>query len=170
MFFSTGGRIRKRRFCMNTGRCRWSAESLTGLVHDDNCSAMGGVGGHAGLFGSGEGVIAICQAFLDLYHGRETVLPISRETFLKACEPVKDSEWTRGFNLVSPEGSSSGRYFSANSIGHLGFTGVSFWIDLDKQRIVSLLTNRVIKGDDLEGIREMRPELHDAVVRCLEQR
>ncbi len=170
LFFPVAAEKEKKSSCIPTGRCGWSAEVLTGLVHDDNCRAMGGVGGHAGLFGSAAGVLAICKAFLNLYHGRDTRLPISRETFLKACEPVNDSEWTRGFNLVSPTGSSSGRYFSVNSIGHLGFTGVSFWIDLDKQQIVSLLSNRVMQGDDPAGIRKMRPELHDAVVRCLEQR
>ncbi|MDX2502529.1 MAG: serine hydrolase, partial [Deltaproteobacteria bacterium] len=87
--------------------------------------------------------------------------------FRYACRRVDDSEWTRGFNLPSAQGSSSGDSFSAKSIGHLGFTGVSFWIDLEKELIIVLLTNRVVKGDDLTGIRTMRPDMHNKIVEYL---
>lgn len=150
-----------------TGYCRWSNEPLTGIVNDDNCRALGGGCGHAGLFGSSLGVLTLCKEFLSLFHARKSVLPISSETFRYACRRVDDSEWTRGFNLPSAQGSSSGDSFSAKSIGHLGFTGVSFWIDLEKELIVVLLTNRVVKGDDLTGIRTMRPDMHNKIIEYL---
>ena len=155
---------------VSTGHCSWSKRPLMGLVHDDNCRALGGVAGHAGLFGSSEGVLELCEQFLDLYHHRQSNLPLSPETFRRAAIKVGNSDWSCGFSLPSASGSSSGRHFSANSLGHLGFTGVSFWIDVDKQIIVTLLTNRVRQGDDMEGIRGMRPALHDVVMECLREK
>ena len=152
---------------VSTGHCSWSNRPLIGLVHDDNCRALGGVAGHAGLFGSSEGVLEFCAQLLNLYHHRQSDLPLSSETFRKAAVRVGNSDWSCGFSLPSATGSSSGAYFSDKSIGHLGFTGVSFWIDVDKQVIVSLLSNRVRQGEDMEGIREARPLLHDVVMECL---
>lgn len=66
--------------------------------------------------------------------------------------------------------SSAGRYFgnrSPGAVGHLGFTGTSLWIDLSRNLVVSLLTNRTLPGRDNLGIRELRPRFHDAVVEAL---
>jgi CubicO group peptidase (beta-lactamase class C family) len=75
------------------------------------------------------------------------------------------SEWTAGFNLPSKQNSSSGTYLSEKSIGHLGFTGTSLWIDPIKQLAVVFLTNRVIKGEDQSGIKELRPFIHDYIIK-----
>ncbi len=167
LFFNPQKKQRKVGGLVSTGYCSWSKEPLTGLVHDENCRALGGVAGHAGLFGSLQGVLKLCQEYLHLYHHRKSRLPFSSETFARAAARVGESDWSCGFSMVSPAGSSSGRYFSKKSIGHLGFTGVSFWIDVDKEVVVSLLTNRVKQGPGMEGIRKVRPLLHDAVMRCL---
>lgn len=170
LFFGSQIENEERNRIVSTGFCRWSGEPLIGRVHDDNCRALGGVAGHAGLFGSAEGLLNMCKRYLELYHGRGCETPFSTDIFRRACQPAGDNgdvEWTYGFNRPSPTGSSSGRHFSTKSIGHLGFTGVSFWIDMKKWVIVCLLTNRVIKGETPEGIRKLRPELHDAVMSCL---
>lgn len=161
------GPLKEKKSIVSTGYCSWSKRPLIGLVHDDNCRALGGVAGHAGLFGSSEGVLKLCKDFLNLYHHRQSNLPLSPETFRKAAIRVQDSDWSCGFSLPTASGSSSGTRFSETSIGHLGFTGVSFWIDVNKQIVVSLLTNRVRQGEDMTGIREARPALHDAVMGCL---
>jgi serine-type D-Ala-D-Ala carboxypeptidase len=167
LFFNPQKKQRQGGGMVSTGSCSWSKEPLTGLVHDDNCRALGGVAGHAGLFGSLQGVLKLCEEYLHLYHHRKSRLPFSSETFTQAAARVGESDWSCGFSMVSPFGSSSGRYFSPKSIGHLGYTGVSFWIDVDKEVAVSLLTNRVRQGQSMEGIRKVRPVLHDAVMRCL---
>ncbi|NNK56598.1 MAG: serine hydrolase [Desulfofustis sp.] len=153
-----------RKGWVSTGYCSWSKRPLIGLVHDDNCRALGGVAGHAGLFGSSEGVLEFCKQFLDLYHHRRSNLPLSSESLRRATVRVGKSDWSCGFSLPAASGSSSGTHFSEKSIGHLGFTGVSFWIDVDKQVVVTLLTNRVRQGEDMRGIREARPALHDVVM------
>jgi len=75
---------------------------------------------------------------------------------------------TRTLGWVVPtEGSSSGHYFSPHSFGHTGFTGTSMWIDPDRQVFVVLLTNRVHPTRENQKIAQVRPELHDAVMRAL---
>jgi CubicO group peptidase (beta-lactamase class C family) len=63
--------------------------------------------------------------------------------------------------------SSSGRYFSPRSFGHLGFTGTSIWIDPDRELFVILLTNRVNPTRANDKITAVRPALHDAVINAL---
>ena len=63
--------------------------------------------------------------------------------------------------------SSSGSFFSRRSIGHLGFTGTSLWIDLDAAVAATLLTNRTWPDRSNQAIRELRPRFHDAVRREL---
>ena len=65
--------------------------------------------------------------------------------------------------------SSSGRYFSARSFGHLGFTGTSIWIDPDRQLFVIFLTNRVYPTRANDKIAVVRPAVHDAIVEALGQ-
>ena len=140
---------------------------LQAVVHDDNSRALGGITGHAGLFGTASGVLKLCQELLLSINGKNNSLPFSTQTLMRACLRVGDSEWTAGFNMPSQQGSSSGKYFSEKSIGHLGFTGTSFWIDPIKQLAVVLLTNRVIKGKNQEGIKELRPYVHNYIIEKL---
>jgi CubicO group peptidase (beta-lactamase class C family) len=70
-----------------------------------------------------------------------------------------------GFDVPSPDASqcSAGRYFSPISVGHLGFTGTSFWLDLELGQMVVLLTNRVHLGrDDKTKLQAFRPHFHEA--------
>jgi len=61
--------------------------------------------------------------------------------------------------------SSSGKYFSDQTIGHLGFTGTSFWLDLKNRICIVLLTNRVLFGEKNGEIRNIRPEIHDVIMK-----
>lgn len=147
-----------------TEKCIWTKKMLSGQVHDDNCRAVGGVTGHAGLFGTLNGVLQMSEHFLDQYKGRGEHQAYRNE-LLKQCMNKKEgSEWMLGFDTPSQENSSSGKYFSQESAGHLGFTGTSFWIDLEKENIVVLLTNRVYYGRENWKIREFRPLLHDLLL------
>ncbi len=147
--------------------CHTNIEREAGRVHDDNCYALGGVGGHAGLFGTVEGVLILCQELLRSMTGKKNELPFSSHILKRACRRVNDSDWTAGFSLPSVQGSSSGSYFSEKSLGHLGFTGTSFWIDPEKKLVIVLLTNRIIKGENRQGIQQMRPEVHDYIAEQL---
>lgn len=148
-----------------TEYCPWRKKTLHGEVHDEHCWLFGGVAGHAGLFGTAEGVLAICERLLDCWHDRDTHPAFSNDTLHYALtKRGPDDDWLLGFDTPSSVTSSSGRYFSKQSIGHLGFTGTSFWIDLKEQVIVVLLTNRVHPTRENLKIRTFRPYFHDVIM------
>ncbi len=149
----------------STGKCPWSGHVLNGQVHDDNCRAIGGIAGHAGLFGTLHGVTSMCEQFLDQWKGRGDHPQYSKELLQRILEPVGNSGWTMGFDMVAKSGSSSGNYFSKRSVGHLGFTGTSFWIDPLQECIVVLLTNRVYPNRENWKIKEFRPVFHDLLMK-----
>ena len=152
-----------------TEECPWRGRILCGEVHDDNAHAMGGVAGHAGLFSSASDMHRFIRFLGRCLNGDETdFLPeaVVRE-FLEAERNVPGQTHVLGWDTPSPEGSSSGRYFSARTVGHLGFTGTSIWWDLERDLHVVFLTNRVHPSRDNPGIREFRPLVHDAVMEGL---
>jgi CubicO group peptidase (beta-lactamase class C family) len=144
----------------------WQFTSLPGFpghVDDDNCFVLDGVSGHAGLFGTALDVARLGQALLEerwipsVPWGRDTLTPGSTRAL--------------GFDTPSEEGASCGQRFGRagprGAIGHLGFTGNSLWIDLDRQLVVAFLTNRVALGRANVRIRAFRPLVHDAVLDAL---
>ena len=145
----------------------WRKRWLQGEVHDENAAAMGGVAGHAGLFGTAESVLAVSGAWLAAYQGHRSLLDPSlvREFTTKPSQPLQSS-WALGWDTPSIP-SSSGTHFSPESFGHLGFTGTSLWIDPRRKLEVVLLTNRVHPSRKNESIRVFRPLIHDLVVRAL---
>jgi CubicO group peptidase (beta-lactamase class C family) len=133
----------RRRFAA-TENCPWRGRVLWGEVHDPNAWAMGGVAGHAGLFATADDVMRFAQAVIDTWHGRSTVFP--REwlvRFLTKNDVPAGTTWALGWDTPTPGASSAGQHFSPTSVGHLGFTGTSLWIDLEREAAVVMLTNRV---------------------------
>lgn len=155
-----------------TERCPWRNAVLCGVVHDDNAWAMGGVAGHAGLFSTADDLDAMLVHLRDCYFGRAAApLVPSRviRDFWSMAGTAPDSTWCLGWDTPSAKGSSSGTRFSPHSVGHLGFTGVSAWLDLDRERHVIFLTNRVHPRRSNEAIKAFRPKLHDLVAEALDR-
>jgi CubicO group peptidase (beta-lactamase class C family) len=137
---------------------------MFGEVHDENAWAAGGVAGHAGLFGRGAEVFALLAALHRAYQG-DAGPPFSPAAVRLFLTPVAPGARALGFDTPGSEASqcSAGRYFSPASVGHLGFTGASFWLDLKLKQMVVLLTNRVHLGrDDKAKIQAFRPRFHEA--------
>jgi CubicO group peptidase (beta-lactamase class C family) len=151
---------------VTTGKCPWSKIRLCGKVHDDNCRALGGVAGHAGLFGSAETLLSLCENVMLQFKGDRQHPSYSTENLNKVFSS-KQGPWRFGFDTPTGGLSSSGKYFSDMTIGHLGFTGTSFWIDLQRGIAIVLLTNRVICGEKLTPIKRLRPLLHDTIMEFL---
>jgi CubicO group peptidase (beta-lactamase class C family) len=153
-----------------TEHCRWRKRVLCGVVHDDNAYAMGGVSGHAGLFSSARDLDTILCHLRDSYRNVSQMIPqrIIRE-FWSRDPTVPESTWCLGWDSPSPVGSSAGTRFSPHTVGHLGFTGTSAWLDLERDRHVILLSNRVHPSRENEAIREFRPLIHDRIVEALER-
>jgi CubicO group peptidase (beta-lactamase class C family) len=141
----------------------WRGRLLRAEVHDANAYALGGIAGHAGLFGTAEAVAAVSGCWLTAYRGGESVLSgdwVRR--FVGPQAPTAGSSWKRGWDSPSLP-SSSGRHFSPASFGHLGFTGTSLWIDPAAGLEVILLTNRIHPTRTNEAIRAFRPLIHDLI-------
>jgi CubicO group peptidase (beta-lactamase class C family) len=138
----------------------WRKRRLRGEVHDENAAAVGGVSGHAGLFGTAADVAAIARVFRDgAVIGNELAA-------LARTERVKQNNVRRGLGLAlrAPDGPMVGRHFSVDAYGHTGFTGTSLWIDPQLDLTVIVLTNRVYFGranDD--ATYRFRIAVHEAV-------
>jgi beta-N-acetylhexosaminidase len=140
---------------------------IRGEVHDENAFAMGGVAGHAGMFATAPDLAAFCQMLLNggSYAHQRLLTRATLSQFLSP-QAIATNSRTLGW-MVPTADSTSGRYFSARSFGHLGFTGTSIWIDPDRQLFVILLTNRVYPTRANDKIVAVRPALHDAVMEGL---
>lgn len=139
-----------------TERCSWRGRVLKGEVHDENCFAMGGRTGHAGLFGTVDGVLDFAAGLLDGTGASAAMLDAIRT-------PVQGHR-TAGWEIRFP-GWSGGQACSAGTIGHTGFTGTGLWVDFDRGLAWTLLTNRVHPTRHVDsGIFALRPVVGDAVV------
>jgi CubicO group peptidase (beta-lactamase class C family) len=141
-------------------RCRL----LKGEVHDDNAWYAGGVDGHAGLFGTARAVFHLLRRLAAEHGGREKTPVFSKEILDLIFKNGPDDHFSLGFDRPTAENSSAGRYFSKNSVGHLGFTGVSFWMDPTTDGTVVLLTNRVHPFRWHNRLVDFRPKIHDRIV------
>jgi CubicO group peptidase (beta-lactamase class C family) len=144
---------------------------LCGEVDDDNAWALGGVAGHAGLFATVRDVAAFGQAWLDALAGRSRWLsPAAAERFV-ARDPTPGSERALGWDTPSRPASAIGRWLGQGrrgAVGHLGFTGTSLWLDLDRELACALLTNHVHpRGGDRARVQAFRARFHDAVAEGL---
>ena len=142
----------------------WRGRLLVGEVHDENCFAMGGVAGHAGLFGTASAVGVFARHVLQVLEGRAGAFsPASAIEFTTRRAGVPHSSRALAWDTMLPT-SSCGTLMSARAFGHTGFTGTSLWLDPEAGCYVVLLSNRVHPSRAGEGILEVRPAFHDAVM------
>ncbi|MGH9670057.1 MAG: serine hydrolase domain-containing protein [Terriglobales bacterium] len=137
---------------------------VQGEVHDENASAMGGVAGHAGLFGVARDLATFAHVVLE--GGRPILRPDTVTLFTRRENSPPGTSWAIGWDTPSPP-SQSGKHLSLQSFGHLGYTGTSLWIDPERRLSVTLLTNRTWPDCGSEKIKEVRPLFHDAIVEAL---
>lgn len=135
-------------------------DQIWGEVHDCNAYFMGGVAGHAGLFSTAAETFKIASQFLP---GSTTMLdPATCELFCKDLTPGMNEHRSLSFQLASTPESTAGSRMSAQSFGHLGFTGTSLWIDPKRERIFILLTNRTHDRElPFANINAVRRQFHD---------
>ena len=137
---------------------------IQGEVQDENASVMGGVAGHAGVFASAEDLAIFAHAMLS--GGRPILRPETLAVFTRRESAPPGTSRALGWDTPSSP-SQSGKYFSANSFGHLGYTGTSLWIDPERQLSITLLTNRTWPDCSNQAIKQFRPKFHDAVIESL---
>jgi CubicO group peptidase (beta-lactamase class C family) len=141
---------------------------IQGDVQDEHAWLLKGAAGHAGLFSNVPNLLRFAGEILAALSdpaGKRLFAPVTIELFAQRQSP-KSSSRALGWDTPS-EHSSSGRYFSPRSIGHLGYSGCSLWIDLDARIAVVLLTNRTWPDRQSNLIREVRPAFHNAIREAL---
>ena len=139
-----------------TERCTWRGRVMRGEVHDENAFALGGAAGHAGLFGTIDGVLDAAQ---DLLNGQPAELAGIRTR--------QSATRTLGWE-ARHEGWSGGDACTDATIGHTGFTGTGLWIDFDHGLAWSLLTNRVHPTRHRDtGIAGLRRRVGDLIIGAL---
>ncbi len=140
-----------------------------GEVHDENAFILGGIAGHAGLFSTAEDVGVWADTLRASYKRSGFIERKVIRTFWAPIPADDDPSWRLGFDGVSPGSSSGGTHVSPTSICHLGFTGCSVWIDLERDATAVLLSNRVHPSRDNNQIRDFRPVLHDAIWKAIDE-
>ena len=145
-------------------RSTFRGRIVQGEVQDENAYVLGGVAGHAGLFSTAEDLARFAHAIL--LGGAPIARPETIALFrTRQTEPPGTSR-ALGWDTPSKP-SQSGKYFSPASYGHLGYTGTSLWIDLDRKLSITLLTNRTWPDCSNQAIKQLRPRFHDAVIGAL---
>ncbi len=134
---------------------------IQGEVQDEHAWLLHGVAGHAGLFSNVPDLLSFSRAILNNSGGTPLFVKETVDLFATRQGPAGSSR-ALGWDTPS-ENSSAGSHFSANSIGHLGYSGCSLWIDLDARVAVVLLTNRTWPDRQSQLIRDVRPAFHNAV-------
>jgi CubicO group peptidase (beta-lactamase class C family) len=139
---------------------------IQGEVQDENAWVLKGAAGHAGLFSNVPDLLRFADHILSADRpANERLFAESTVRQFAQRQVPEGSSRALGWDTPS-ENSSSGHYFSTDSIGHLGYSGCSLWIDLAAQVAVVLLTNRTWpdrSAPSRELIRQLRPAFHDAV-------
>jgi CubicO group peptidase (beta-lactamase class C family) len=143
---------------------------VQGAVHDENCFALGGVAGHAGLFGPAGDVLRLAEEMLGALHDRAARRGDGRlfsaeavRLFTSRAGLPEGSSRALGWDTPSGSPSSAGKLFGPGSFGHLGFTGTSLWIDSVADIVVVLLTNRTFPTRENRQIQAVRPVFHDLI-------
>lgn len=147
--------------CAPTERCAWRGRLVKGAVQDENAAALGGVAGHAGLFGTATAVARFGRAMID----GELV---ARAALVEALRNPGDGGHVRfGWDLKHGSPPPCGRRMSASTFGRLGFTGTSLFIDPEHDVVIALLTNRVCPSRANEKIDGFRPAFHDGLMAAI---
>lgn len=154
------------KFYAPTERSQWRGKTMQGEVHDDNTWAMGGISTHAGLFGSIDDLGWFGLFLRSQLKGvsKTAVKQKTALTFASRARPSGKGDWALGYMIPTKGSSSSGKYFSTNSIGHTGFTGTSLWYDPVQDLSVAIVSNRVFLGRDKKEFAQLRPDIHNWIV------
>ena len=142
----------------------WRGRQLRGEVHDENAAALGGVAGHAGLFGTAHDLARFARMYLGrgaLDGGRVLDAAVATRFTVRQDSALSH----RALGWETPTGqNSAGQRMTPRAFGHTGFTGTSLWIDPGRDLFVLLLTNRVNPTRQNTKIGAVRSRLADAVV------
>ena len=121
------------------------SQELRGYVHDQGAAMLGGVGGHAGLFGTANDVAKMMQMFLQKgYYGGAWYLQPQAVAIFNTCNYCTEGN-RRGLGFDKPQLGTAGPTCGCvpmDSFGHTGFTGTFAWVDPSNEIVIVFLSNR----------------------------
>src|SRR5690554_595158 len=145
---------------------------VQGYVHDQGAAMLGGVAGHAGLFGTANDLAIIMQMMLQQgkYGGRDLLegKTINQFTGRQSAQSRRAWGWDKPA-LERDRGGNAGVLAPKSSFGHTGFTGTAVWADPENNLIYVFLANRIHPSATNEGLfkDKVRTEIHDVIYRSL---
>ena len=158
----------------------WRGTPVAGQVHDANAAKLGGVAGHAGLFGTATDLARFAQILLAGGVTPEGKRVLKQETvalFTAVSVPARRGQSARALGWqalpTDEKESSAGHLLGPKTYGHTGFTGTSIWIDPDRDVFVVLLTNREYaprSRTPFTVLKEVRGRVADAAARLVDAR
>lgn len=136
---------------------------LHAVVHDPTALRLGGVAGHAGVFGTADDLALFAQMLLNggELKGQKVLSPLAVKRLLT---PVVIGNQSRalGWDMQTAYSAPKGDLLPPGSFGHTGFTGTSIWIDPASRTYIILLSNRVHPSRH-SSITELRAKLANIV-------
>ncbi len=124
-------------------------QTIHGTVHDEGAIMLGGVSGHAGLFGNANDLAKLLQMYLNMgeYGGKRYLEEETLRKFTSTQFPENNNHRALGFDKpyleYRGEKNNTAKDASAASFGHTGFTGIMVWMDPKEDLLYIFLSNRV---------------------------
>lgn len=149
---------------------------IHGQVHDEGSIILGGISGHAGLFGKAVDLAKLFQMYLNggTYGGQRFIKEATLKEFTRYQYPEKDIRRGIGFDkpLIEyhPQKSSTAKDASPDTFGHSGYTGTLVWADPKHDLIYIFLSNRVYPSRLSRAIYDLniRPRIHQVIYDAME--
>jgi CubicO group peptidase (beta-lactamase class C family) len=146
---------------------------LHGTVHDEGAAMLGGISGHAGLFGNANDLAKLMQLYLQKGQvaNRRYISEATLNTYT-SCQFCPTNRRALGFDRInSPyvENGNAAKGASPESFGHSGFTGTFTWVDPKYDLVYVFLSNRVYptrnnsKLSDLNTRTKVQQVIYDAI-------
>ena len=143
---------------------------MRGEVHDESATLLGGVGGHAGLFGNARDLAALFQMLIQdgTYAGDRY---LQAQTIKEFTKRNGYNYRAFGFDRLAGHSKSLRRYgASDNTFGHTGFTGTCVWADPEEDLIFIFLSNRIYPDKYNNKLQKLglRERIHKIVYQSLD--
>lgn len=148
---------------------------LHGYVHDEGASMLGGISGHAGLFGSANDLAKVLQMYVQKgeFEGKRYISEKTMEEFTR-CQFCPTNRRSLGFDrAIEPAVPNSNAAVGASpqSYGHTGFTGNMIWVDPAYDLVYIFLSNRVYptRENPLLGRLNIRTRIQQVVYDAIQE-
>ena len=130
-----------QRLFVATAQCKARNKLMHGEVWDKEAWGLGGVAGHAGLFGSAQAVWRVAQRLLECYRGQNPFFHSGTLSRFWTRSRRMETTRTLGWDTPTVLGSTAGKRMPRTAVGTVSQTGCSLWVDHAQETVGVLLTN-----------------------------